>query len=43
MVCSEEDAHIQLVGSQKIEIVTDTLMYFKINVAKKLAPCRLLI
>ena len=43
IVCAEEDSHIQISSGQnaKMEIVADTLMFFKIKVTEKVAPGRL--
>jgi hypothetical protein len=44
IVCGEEDSHIQL-GQRDflLDVVRDTNMYFKINVANKVSMGRLLI
>jgi hypothetical protein len=45
LVCGEDEAHIVLQTGREIvqEVVPETLMYFKINVANKVAPGRLII
>jgi len=43
IVCAEEDSHIQISAgvATPTDVVADTLMFFKIYVANKLAPGRL--
>ncbi len=36
LVCNEDDSHIQITAQPKqVEILADTLMFFKVNVAGK--------
>ena len=45
IVCSEDDSHIILSSGREItqDIVSDTNMFFKINVANKSAPGRIVL
>lgn len=45
IVCSEDDSHIILSSGREItqDIVSDTNMFFKINVANKTAPGRIVL
>lgn len=44
LVCSEEDSHLALTQVPlQLEIVPNTLMYFKVSVMNKPAPCKVYI
>ena len=43
IVCSEEESHIVISSglNPKLEVVADTMMYFKVRTLDKVAPGRL--
>ena len=45
LLCTRDDAHIQLIPNidQNVEIIPNTYMFFKINVASKMPPGKLVI
>jgi hypothetical protein len=45
LVCSQEEKHILMIpgANQSVEIIPDTVMYFKVNVFGKQAPGKLIV